>query len=195
MVFVTLTGLGGIQAALILLYPLVLEFRTHFAFRPSIRETAALFLAAFVRSWRNPLYYVGPLLATIALSGLFFAQGVKRFIAERDRPSGLPYAEPLEQIFHNSFPSGHTTTSFALAWMVVLLTRRTENAWMGGWTMVWATLVGISRIYLGVHWPTDVLAGFFFGMASASVIWLVLRRLGKLAKAGEAAAGLAEGEG
>lgn len=70
-----------------------------------------------------------------------------------------------------SFPSGHTASSFAAA-TAILLYRRSA----GVLAMAYATLVGLSRIYLCVHWPTDVVAGAVIGVAaSLLVIWAMGR--------------------
>lgn len=166
---ITSTGLGWVQAILVLLVPLVIDLRHELRRRPFIEAVRSV--------WRNPAFGVWPLLLTTAVSGLFFAQGIKRMIAERERPSMLEYANPQEGFLHNSFPSGHTTTSFALAFMLVFLTWRTDKAWIGRYALVWALLVGISRIYRGVHWPTDILGGVFAGLLSSAVVyWLTVVR-------------------
>jgi membrane-associated phospholipid phosphatase len=176
---ITSTGLGWVQALAILTYPLLFGLRAHYGKPAKWHHAVFLLVGAAFRCWRNPVYYAGPLLATVAVSGLFFAQGVKRFIAPRERPSMLEYAAPQEGFFHNSFPSGHTTTSFALAFMLVFLTRGTDRRWIGNAALVWALLVGISRIYRGVHWPSDVLGGLFFGLAAACLVQLVLSAAAK----------------
>jgi undecaprenyl-diphosphatase len=60
-----------------------------------------------------------------------------------------------------SFPSGHTAAAFAMATLVSfhfpILTLP---------VIIWALLVGFSRIYLGVHYPTDILAGIVIGVTS-----------------------------
>ncbi|HJP82029.1 MAG TPA: phosphatase PAP2 family protein [Fimbriimonadaceae bacterium] len=162
---ITTTGLGWIQAILILLIPLAADLRHELRRRP--------FIQAVLSVWRNPVFAVWPLLVTTAVSGLFFAQGIKRAIAARDRPSLLNYAHPQEDILYNSFPSGHSTTAFAIAFMLFFLTWRTDRAWVGRYALIWATLVGISRIYRGVHWPTDVLGGLFAGLLSSTVVYWI----------------------
>lgn len=163
---ITSTGLGWVQALLILLTPLVIDLRHEMRRRS--------FFQAVLACWKNPVFAVWPMLLTVGVSGIFFAQGVKRFIAERDRPSLLDYAVPQEGFTRNSFPSGHTTTAFAIAFMIFFLTWKTEKAWVGRYALGWALLVGISRVYRGVHWPTDVMGGIFAGLLSSSLVYVLI---------------------
>ena len=65
-----------------------------------------------------------------------------------------------------SFPSGHTATAFACAWtMWKQLPKK-----IGGLAMILASLIGFSRLYLGVHYPTDVIAGVLIGMIASIVV-------------------------
>jgi membrane-associated phospholipid phosphatase len=71
---------------------------------------------------------------------------------------------------HNSFPSGHTTTVFVLAGLVCA---QPWDARYKALALMLATLIGLSRIACGVHWPLDVLGGVFGGWLSALAgIWL-----------------------
>ncbi|AIE86560.1 phosphatase PAP2 family protein [Fimbriimonas ginsengisoli] len=126
---------------------------------------------------RETKYYVLPLLVTILVSGLLGAQLFKQFF-ERDRPSNLAISVPQEAWLANSYPSGHTTTSFAVATMLLLMTWGSRYRWIGRSAFGWALLVGISRVYRGVHWPTDVLGGACMGVFCACLVYLVLRKLG-----------------
>ena len=91
-----------------------------------------------------------------------------------------------------SFPSGHATMStITYLTLGVLLARVQERRRMKLYLLAVATLVallvGVSRIYLGVHWPTDVLAGWCIGAAWALACWLVatwLQRRGAIEGSG-----------
>lgn len=94
-------------------------------------------------------------------------------IVQRQRPSNYAFAEPLEPIFGNtSFPSGHTTTSFAIAVVVAWLVSGTRYATLGWLLILWATLVALSRVYIGIHYPADVLAGAALGTVAATLVHL-----------------------
>ena len=70
-----------------------------------------------------------------------------------------------------SMPSGHASRMFAVAALVAFGTKRS----VGASALILAALVGLSRIYLGMHWPTDVLAGALLGVLLA----VVMRWIGK----------------
>lgn len=99
---------------------------------------------------------------------------------DRARPDLVDH---LTHAASSSFPSGHATQS-AIAFLTLgALIARTQpdrhvKAFVLGSAMLLTVLVGISRVYLGVHWPTDVLAGWCLGAAWAAIWWLALRRIG-----------------
>lgn len=70
-----------------------------------------------------------------------------------------------------SFPSGHTSASFAAAMSVWFYNRK----W-GIFALVVASLIGFSRLYLYVHYPTDVVCGALFGVAAAKVAKILICR-------------------
>lgn len=83
-----------------------------------------------------------------------------------------------------SFPSGHATLSAALATaLIVLASRRAAQSWMWpvfGAGVLFSLFVGISRLYLGVHWLTDVLAGWTLGVVVALCAGSAVRRFPSL---------------
>jgi len=107
---------------------------------------------------------------TFAADSLSF--GVKD-LAERPRPFvAHPQIHPLYVVHSSSFPAGHAATAFAGA---TLLTYVAPRLWPLFATL--AVAVGFSRIYVGVHYPTDVLAGAAIGLAVAGVAIVFLRVL------------------
>ena len=72
--------------------------------------------------------------------------------------------------FH-SMPSGHTMASFAGLVMIGMLVPRAK--WFT-WTL--AIIIGVSRVCVGAHWPSDVILGAFIGMIAADVVWAVVAR-------------------
>lgn len=105
------------------------------------------------------------LLANQAIAALWF----------RERPAD---AHPGEAILHfvspsgdPSFPSDHAGAAFAVAFAVLFVSRRA-----GGWFLVAAAAVGLSRVLVGLHYPGDVLAGAAVGFAAAWVVHRFARR-------------------
>jgi len=100
------------------------------------------------------------------------------------RPQVFP---PLVHETNYSFPSGHSLTSFAvwgfIAWWVVSLDIRQFWRWLFALLgILVAITVALSRLYLGVHWPTDVLAGVFLGFGWVAVCALGHRWLTRHAR-------------
>jgi len=107
------------------------------------------------------------ILWTYAVSGLV-CQVLKHLI-DRERPTTLPDVNivgpaPTTQ----SFPSGHTTSAFAICSIMILMF---PNLWLP--MMILAILAGTSRIYLGVHWPTDVFIGSLIGIITSLIVYFL----------------------
>jgi undecaprenyl-diphosphatase len=110
--------------------------------------------------------------------GLAVSLVLKR-IFSRPRPTEVPH---LSETMTSSFPSGHSMLS-AVVYLTLgmLLTRvvagRASKIYFLGIAMVITFLVGVSRVYLGVHYPTDVMAGWMAGFVWALLCWMVTRYL------------------
>ncbi len=78
----------------------------------------------------------------------------------------------------NSFPSGHTGGAFAFASVLLYMLPKK----VGIPVIIVATLIGISRLYLGVHYPTDILAGCIIGMFTGFIAKLIVEKLWKKEK-------------
>ncbi len=100
---------------------------------------------------------------------------------DRPRPELVPYGA---EVYTASFPSGHSMMS-AIVWLTLAaLVARSEpvpaaRAWIMGMAGFVTVAVGLSRVYLGVHWPTDVLAGWTAGAAWAFGCLALARALGR----------------
>lgn len=79
-----------------------------------------------------------------------------------------------EKIYHHSFPSGHTTIAFAVAFGLAMSWPGRGRPLVAAASLLLATGVGISRIYRGVHWPSDVIGGALLGFIGASAAVLIL---------------------
>ncbi len=94
---------------------------------------------------------------------------------ERPRPDLVAHGA---QVFTSSFPSSHALVSTTVYLTLgVIVMRYSDRLALKSYALivplVLAVLIGLSRVYLGVHWPTDVLAGWALGAAWACFIWLV----------------------
>lgn len=106
----------------------------------------------------------------IALSDLL------KFAFARPRPD---FVAPAARVFTTSFPSGHATLS-AITYLTIaaLLAQSQSSSRIGRYFVIVAALltvlIGISRVYLGVHYPTDVVGGWCVGAAWALGCWVLM---------------------
>lgn len=125
--------------------------------------------------------HLSALLLLVGLGGgVVLSEGLKS-VFERDRP---PQVYQAVDTINASFPSGHALLSavFYLS-IAVMLTRafpqRRFKAYVLGVGVALTLLVGMTRIYLGAHWATDVFAGWSVGAAWAMTLWLVAYAVGR----------------
>ena len=118
-------------------------------------------------------------LTLIAVFGGIVLSDLLKFAFGRARPDVV---NPLARVFTTSFPSGHATLS-AITYLTigVILARiqplLTISVYFLSLAAFLTMLIGVSRIYLGVHYPTDVLAGWCIGAAWAMGCWAIMTYL------------------
>jgi undecaprenyl-diphosphatase len=111
----------------------------------------------------------------VAIGGGMLLSPVLKLGFDRPRPNLVPHEV---FVYSASFPSGHALHA-AVVYLTLgaLLARVQPHRWLKGYVLtisvVLMFLVGSTRVYLGVHWPTDVLAGWAVGAAWAILFWLI----------------------
>lgn len=118
------------------------------------------------------------LVLVAVVGGVLFSSLLKLGFA-RPRPDLVPHSVV---VFTNSFPSGHAMMSAVVYLTLGFLVAQTQQAvalkvYLLSLALFLTLLVGVSRVYLGVHWPSDVLAGWAVGACWALMCWFVMLRL------------------
>ena len=143
-----------------------------FSFYTKLGDSGLLWIAlSLLLLCFRPTRKAGLVSLTAMLLGLLCTNVALKHLVGRTRPWLV-----VEGLIHlvaehdpNSFPSGHTCAAFAsaVAWLGTLPKR-----WMKVTALVLAVLMGFSRLYVGVHFPSDVVVGALVGSACG---WLALR--------------------
>ena len=113
-------------------------------------------------SWRATILIIAIIITAVIVL-------VMKFAIRRQRPEG-DWGDIYRTTDPHSFPSGHATRAFMLATMAVGL----GPIWFAIALVIWAPLVAIARVAMGVHYVSDVLAGLGIGVFMGIVIQLVL---------------------
>lgn len=128
---------------------------------------------AFRRGWEQIALLAAAVLGAILLSTLLKSG------FDRPRPDLVPHGA---RVLTASFPSGHAMISAAVyltlgAMLASVQTSRRLKTYFVSLAVLLTLLIGVSRVYLGVHWPSDVLAGWSAGASWAILVWLAARQL------------------
>ena len=123
--------------------------------------------------------YRNALFVLTASVGGWIINDVLKVLFARPRPSIVPH---LREVSSLSFPSGHALTSAVVFLTLGTLLMRVAKKPLAKWyciavAMGVTALVGASRVYLGVHYPSDVVAGWLIGLSWALICWMVERAI------------------
>jgi undecaprenyl-diphosphatase len=124
--------------------------------------------------WLASIRHAALYVALACGGAMIVSSSLKQFY-DRPRPDLVPHGA---HVYTASFPSGHSTMAATVYLTLGMLAsryvprRRLKALFIGTAILVTAS-VGVSRVYLGVHWPTDVLAGWSIGTAWALLCWCV----------------------
>lgn len=130
-------------------------------------------LLLLTRKWQALLFAGGAMLSTA------LANGMLKNLFERARPDVL-----LEPLHTYSFPSGHSSAAFAFFLTVAILAGRGQPARL---RLTWillaclpALFIALSRVYLGVHWPSDIIAGALLASSLCALSLALMQRYASL---------------
>ena len=132
----------------------------------------AIFLLSFLfyKDKKNKLMVVEALLSAV-LARLVITN-IIRYICFRPRPfTAYQVNLLLDHSVESSFPSGHASFFFALAFAVLFFNKK-----VGILFLIVSFLMGVGRVFAGIHYPSDILVGFFVGVFSAWVVDRYLRK-------------------
>lgn len=162
----------------------VFEFFFGFAHRSPFLDAVGVFFAIYLpyllilgaivflfeqRGTRRRLFFLFEALLSILLARGIITE-IIHYAYLSLRPADVLGITPLFAQSGSSFPSGHAALFFALAVTIFFYSRN----W-GIWCILAAVVIGVARIFAGVHWPLDIMGGLAIGVASAAFVHTILR--------------------
>jgi membrane-associated phospholipid phosphatase len=160
-----LLAINSISSPLLNYIITVITFFGGFAFVLLVTCAIAVFFARR-HKWRPAIF------AAFAVGGVGVSNSILKLIFQRDRPDLWEWV--ISESTY-SFPSGHSALSFALALTCIILMWHTRWRWLvlvvGA---IYVLTIGFTRLYLGVHYPTDVAAGWIVASLWVTIVALIL---------------------
>lgn len=144
----------------------------------AVLTTLVVLVAGFLALSRR---FAASLFVLIASAGGSALNQALKTIFGRERPDETLHLVEIDSL---SFPSGHAMLSATIyLTLAVMLTRiadrRREKSYLIGAALLLSFAVGLSRVYLGVHYPTDVIAGWAAGVAWSQICWFAAHMIGR----------------
>ncbi|MCL5733503.1 MAG: phosphatase PAP2 family protein [Patescibacteria group bacterium] len=138
---------------------------------PYILGITALVLPLFEKRWRlRWLFYFELISAAILSRGILTE--IVRYFYIHPRPFDYFHFTPLIPESGNSFPSGHAAFFFAIAIIILFW----KPKW--GWFFIGSAVVlSLARIYVGVHWPLDIIGGMIIGLISGFTVYYLFGKI------------------
>lgn len=138
---------------------------------PSFVALGAIVFIFFFEGWkRRLLIFCEGTMAVILSRGI--VTEVIRFFYNSQRPFQALGLQALISESSRSFPSGHAALLFAIATTIFFLSRK-----LGIWFLIFACVNGAARVFVGVHWPFDIVGGAAVGIISAILIHKLLESI------------------
>lgn len=169
------TTLVGVVYSHVFFNGLVVFFADHWDF-----FVAAIILGYLVTEYKNAVGRERSILfgwaLTAALFARFFLVEIVRLLVPRMRPFVQGDFTPLvEHAATGSLPSGHATFFMALSVFIFLGGKKK----MGWFLLISTIVISVARVFAGLHFPTDILAGWFVGAFAGGGVWYVYIRLSR----------------
>lgn len=165
LLFTTLHSLAGKNGFLDAFGAFVADYGGYF-----VVLAAIIFFFTLARDWRSRVTS-GALIVLALLIARGIVTPLLKFMVNRPRPyETLGFTPLLTSLDSSAFPSGHAAFFFALGTGIFFVNRRA-----GWWFLAAAFLIGLARVFVGVHWPTDILGGALIGIASAFLVREMLK--------------------
>lgn len=158
------------------------DYDRFWIFATQISSWTPLFIVFFIllfyfKGWKKGAIAVLFLILTFAVT-IYFTNFIKDYI-QRLRPNNVEALSTLIRILQKpenySFFSGHASSSFSIV-TFLCLALRAHSKWIYI-TYIWPLIFVMSRIYVGVHYPSDIVVGAFVGTCFAFVFYAIFKRI------------------